>query len=935
MKKSYIFFLTIAVLFLTTRSRAAPVFGEVFDVHQPDGALIKVRIWGDEFYQVFESLDGYTLVRDPKSKEICYAELSADENELVSTGISASRPLPDNLEIKRHIRINKQAARAQIRTSRSRFDARVTGIPSASLAASVQFPCNGNVKGICLIVDFPDEPYSIAPSDVYDFCNKVGYDKNGNNGSVHDYFYDVSGTNLNYTNYVPQIYYRAQRNKTYYDDPYETYGIRASELVIEALIWLDNQGFDFSKYDSNNDGWIDAINCFYAGSAVPGGGLWPHQCVIQANFTADGVSSYNYQISDMGSELTLGTFCHENGHLICGWPDLYDLDWDGYQSDSSGIGDYCLMSHGIRFETNPVEPCAYLKDLAGWATVTTLSSPEPELDITAGINRFFKYPHPRMSNEFFIISSRQQTGRDANLPDSGLAIWYIDTNGCNDNQQMTPELHYEVTLLQADGLYDLEYNRNSGDDTDLFDGLLFNQCTPFTNPNTNWWNGSLSAMHINNIKQSSDTMLFAFDITYPIEQIITLASSQAEDQGPENTINGSGLVDEFHSNDPTTMWLTDTSESEPAWIRYEFDKDYKLNKMLVWNYNEGLTHSGFGLKDVSIEYSLDNIGWIKLVGASQFAKATGTSDYLCDTNVDFDGIIAKSVRITANSNWSSDVSNQYGLSEVRFLRIPMRAREPSPDIGAADVDPDVILDWAAGREAAEHKVYLSTDKQAVTNGTALIDTVSQTGCGPLSLNSGTTYYWRIDEVNKAQDHATWQGNIWSFSTGNYIVVDDFENYSAYWPNTIDNTWMDGWGTLFNGSIIYSETQVAHRGQQSMLIIYDNSSTSYSEATVDTNYLAIGRDWTIAGPQMLSLWFHGYPGNSTTEQMYIKLNGSKVVYDGDPDNMAREQWQKWDIDLAAFGVNLRNVSTFSIGFEKTGATGGFGWIFIDDIRLYIH
>ncbi len=934
MKKTYILFLTITLLLLTNKSHAAPVFGEVFDVHQPDGSSIEVRIWGDEFYQVYESLDGYTLVRDPKSKEICYAELSADGNELVSTGISASKAKPDNLEIKRHIRINKQAARKQIKTLRSRFDARVMGIPSASLAASVQYPCSGNVRGICLLVDFPDEPKSIAPSDVNDFCNKSGYNKYGNNGSVCDYFSDVSDNNLFYTNYVPPAYYRAQRNKIYYDDPNEVWGIRASDLVIEALVWLDNQGFDFSEYDSNHDGWIDAINCFYAGSAIPGGGLWPHQCVTQSNFTADGVSAYNYQITDMGSELTLGTFCHENGHLLCGWPDFYDMDWDGYQYDSSGIGKYCIMSHGGSFKTNPVEPCAYLKDLAGWAIVTSLSSAQSEPNISAGINEFFKYPHPRTSNESFIISYRQQSGRDAHLPDSGLAIWHIDTKGHNNSNQMTPESHYQVSLVQADGLCDLENNQNSGDDTDLFDGFLFNQCTPFTNPNTNWWDGNSSAMYINNIRESSDTMLFAFDVTYPIEQISTTASSYAENQGPENTVNSSGLVYDSHSNDPTNMWLTDISESEQAWIQYEFDKNYKLNKMWIWNYNGASIHSGSGLKNVTIEYSNDNTNWMQRAGAPELAKAPGTNDYIYNTIVNLDGTIAKSVRITANNNWSGDTSNQYGLSEVRFLHIPMRAREPYPATGATNVDHDITLEWIAGKEADEHQVYFSTNRQAVIDGAGLITTINQTSYGPLSLNRGTTYYWRIDEVNQTQAYSTWPGNIWSFSTDNYIIVDNFENYSAYWPNRIYDVWMDGWGTLFNGSIIYLEPAIVHTGKQSMLITYDNSSTNYSEAIADTNYMAIGRDWTTAGPQTISLWFQGCPGNSVSEQMYIKLNGSKVLYNGDTADIAKPNWQRWIIDLADFGVNLNNVLTLSIGFEKTGATGGYGWIFIDDIRLYI-
>ncbi|MHC4644857.1 MAG: M6 family metalloprotease domain-containing protein, partial [Planctomycetota bacterium] len=65
----------------------APHNGDLYKVKQPDGAYVEVRVWGDEFYQRAESLDGYTLVRDPETRWICYAELNDDASELLSTGI--------------------------------------------------------------------------------------------------------------------------------------------------------------------------------------------------------------------------------------------------------------------------------------------------------------------------------------------------------------------------------------------------------------------------------------------------------------------------------------------------------------------------------------------------------------------------------------------------------------------------------------------------------------------------------------------------------------------------------------------------------------------------------------------------------------------------------------------------------------------------------
>jgi len=68
-------------------------------------------------------------------------------------------------------------------------------------------------------------------------------------------------------------------------------------------------------------------------------------------------------------------------------------------------------------------------------------------------------------------------------------------------------------------------------------------------------------------------------------------------------------------------------------------------------------------------------------------------------------------------------------------------------------------------------------------------------------------------------------------------------------------------------------------------------------------------------------------------MYVKVNGVKVPYPGDAADIATPEWKPWNVDLAAFGVDLSNVTQLSIGFERTGVSGGSGTVFIDDILLY--
>jgi len=432
---------------------------------------------------------------------------------------------------------------------------------------------------------------------------------------------------------------------------------------------------------------------------------------------------------------------------------------------------------------------------------------------------------------------------------------------------------------------------------------------------------------------------FAYPVA--VENIAATASSKdADDIGPENTVNAAGLdaTGLLHTRDfEGNMWRS-SGEPDGAWIEYEFDKAYKLDQMWVWNYNGTGLNVAYGLKNVTIEHSADGINYTTLGTTHEFLMAPGADDYAHNTTVDFGGAVAKYVKITANSNWSNGITNQYGLSEVRFFHIPLRARKPSPDSGATDVDLEVVLSFRAGRQAAEHNVYFSSDVQTVIDGTVLVTTGSQTSHGPLSLDLGTTYYWKVDEINMAETPAMWQGDIWSFSTQEFFIVDDFEDYNDWPPDEIWSTWVDGYGVPTNGATVgypapdwgagehYVETTTVHGGEQAMPFFYDNTgAVAYSEGE---RTFAVPEDWTKADIQTLVLWFYGTAGN--TGQLYVKINGSKMVYDGDVADIQQTSWKQWNVDLAQLGVNLQNVMILSIGIDGNGAGGT---LYIDDIGLY--
>jgi len=422
----------------------------------------------------------------------------------------------------------------------------------------------------------------------------------------------------------------------------------------------------------------------------------------------------------------------------------------------------------------------------------------------------------------------------------------------------------------------------------------------------------------------------------------TATSSLSSGTGPQKTIDGSGLDDnDLHSTNMEDMWLSGSMGPQPTWIEYQFDKVYKLHEMWVWNQNQIVESSiGYGFKDVTIEYSVDGADYKTLGTTHQFAQSPGTPDCAHNTTVDLGGVTAKYVRLTANSNWGGWLS-QYGLSEVRFFRIPVRAREPNPPDGAAGEGPDLVLGWRAGRETATHDVYLGSDREAVLSGVAYVGAVTEARYDAGALDLGQTYFWRVNEIDAAQSPAL-QGELWSFTTPDYLIVDNFEDYNDYSPSEVWATWTDGYGTADNGSTVgypnpnwyagehYVETTIVHGGNQSMPLFYDNS-FKYSQVE---RVMSPAQDWIRNGIQALSLSFYGDPNNAI-EQMYVKINDSKVVYDGDPATIKKGAWTRWNIDLASSGANLSNVTKLAIGFgdQANLRAGGSGMVFFDDIRLY--
>ncbi len=416
---------------------------------------------------------------------------------------------------------------------------------------------------------------------------------------------------------------------------------------------------------------------------------------------------------------------------------------------------------------------------------------------------------------------------------------------------------------------------------------------------------------------------------YPLANVTATASVATDEASSlEVLVDGSGLdEDGQHGIDSSQMWQGTATAGEPVEITFAFDRVYKLDEMHVWNSNgEYESFLGFGLKNVTVEYSLDEQTWTAL-GDFDLDQGTGRVTY-AGQPLDLGGIVAQYLRLHVNSNYGAD--GIYGLSEVRFLYVPVRARTPQPADGATDVNPDVVLSWRPGREAVSHDVYVGTDSQAVTDGTAAAQSVAQNSFAP-TLELGQTYYWKVNEVGQDGSDSTWEGDVWSLTTADYVVVDDMDSYTDDEGSLIYETWVDGFGITTNGSQVghdnppYAEQTNVHSGAQAMPFRYDNTGAASSEAV---RTFATVQDWTQGGATTLVLYFSGNPGNAVG-QLYVKVNNKQVAYAGDAVAFTRPLWTQWNIDLASLGINLASVNSLTIGVSGSGT----GTLFIDDIRLY--
>lgn len=386
---------------------AVPAYPGKIRVTQPDGSVITIRIHGDEWFHYVTDESGQVVAR------------GAD-------GFYRPAEMPSAAQRAEALRVREEAGRMRAQAA------------SAAKAGSMSM---GTHRIPVILVEFQDVPFVISdPRAAFDaLLNQEGYSANGGTGSVRDFYVENSHGQYDPVFDVFGPYTLSKNSADYVSN--------AGGALVEACQAM-NADIDFSRYDSDGDGYVDMTLMYYAGHNAAETGLeneqiWPHQGYAGGSTRLDGKRIYKYFCTSelkgySGSNMCgIGTTTHEFAHSL-GLPDFYDTDYSTNGS-AGGLYSYSTMCSGPYNNNGRTPPYFNSEELImlGWMDGYTEIESQGSLTVTPVQNRVAYRIPTSTDGEYFVLESRGKTGWDSALPGNGLLVYHVDKS------------QRQVTILQA------------------------------------------------------------------------------------------------------------------------------------------------------------------------------------------------------------------------------------------------------------------------------------------------------------------------------------------------------------------------------------------------------------------------------------------------------------------------------------------------------
>ncbi|KAL2210265.1 M6 metalloprotease [Sarocladium strictum] len=379
------------------------------------------------------------------------------------------------------------------------------GVPLAAMrrAALERAPLRGAINVVLVLVEFTD--VKLAPNAKQRF-EKLFFSKGQiPTGSVSEYYEEVSNGKVSLTGDAIGPF-TLSREKAYYANGAfgNAFPEPSSQTMANEAVSLATGAINFNKYDNDKNGYIDVFCVVHAGTGGEQSGnvndIWSVKWSIPQERQLNDVKVFGFLT--IPDDAKIGVSAHEIGHLLFGWPDLYDLD-----NSSSGVGDWCVMSYGSwgGGGDRPCHPSAWCKASQGWVDVNNETKNAritiDEVKSAKKIHRLWK-DGDLSSQEYFLVENRGLSGFDQSLPGGGLLVWHIDDSVYDNNN----EFHPHVGLVQADGLNQLSF-RGGSDAGDPFPGIAGNRTfNAISNPNSKSYAGSDTFVSVTDIPVESMSM---------------------------------------------------------------------------------------------------------------------------------------------------------------------------------------------------------------------------------------------------------------------------------------------------------------------------------------------------------------------------------------------------------------------------------------------